>query len=136
MFVLSLAGRLSFQGCTFPSANKRSPSSLLLEHSYVQSLGNIAVSALQTFKYRLFKRSLRLSSLEQKVGLPEHEPAVCPCSKKSQEHPELYYKKHCQKVSGGDPCPLFSTGETGLEHCIQVWAPQYKRDRDILERDQ
>ena len=23
-----------------------------------------------------------------------------------------------------------------LEHCIQVWAPQYKNDRDLLERVQ
>lgn len=134
MFVLSLPGRLPFQGCTFPSANKKSPSSLPLEHSYVQSLGNTAVTALQTFKYRLFEGSLRLSSVEQEVGLLEHEPAVCSCSKKSQEHPQLYYKKHCQKVSGGDPRPLLSTGGTCLEHSIQVWAPQYKRDRDILER--
>lgn len=124
MCVLSLPGRLSFQGGIFPSANKRSPSSLLWEHSCAQSLGNIAVTALQTFLYRLFKGSLRLSSAEQDVGLLEHEPAACPCSTESQEHPELYHKKHCQKVSGGDPHPLLSTGETSLECCIHIWAPE------------
>ncbi|KAK4828576.1 hypothetical protein QYF61_027666 [Mycteria americana] len=42
----------------------------------------------------------------------------------------------CQQVEGGDPSPLFNIGETYLEYCVQCWAPQYKRDVDILERIQ
>lgn len=102
------------------------PSSLPLEHSCLQSLGN-TVTALQTLLYRLFKGSVRLSSAEQEAGLREHEPAMWPCSTESQEHAELYHKKHCQKVTGGDAHPLLSAGETGLERCVHVWAPQRER---------
>lgn len=33
----------------------------------------------------------------------------------------------------GDSLPLLSPGETQLECWVQSWAPQSKRDRDILE---
>jgi len=33
---------------------------------------------------------------------------------------------------GDDPSSLLSTGETLLESCVQVWAPQYIRDLCIL----
>lgn len=132
MCVLSLPGRLSFQGCICPSASKRSPSSLPLEPSSVQSHGNAAVTALQTFLYRLFKGSLRLSSAEQEVGPLEHEPAVCSCSIESQEHPEHTTKSTARRPVEG--ILALSTGETGLEHCVQVWAPQHDRDRETLER--
>lgn len=39
-------------------------------------------------------------------------------------------------VKGGDPLPLFSTGEATLEYCVQFCAPQYKSDTDILEQVQ
>lgn len=84
-----------------------------------------AVTALQTLLYRLLKGSLRLSSAEQEAGLREHEPAMCPRSTESQEHAELYHKKHCQEVTGGDAHPLLSAGETGLER-VHLWAPQQR----------
>lgn len=132
MCVLSLPGRLSFQGCICPSASKRSPSSLPLEPSSVQSHGNAAVTALQTFLYRLFKGSLRLSSAEQEVGPLEHEPAVCSCSIESQEHPELYYKKHCQKASGGDPRPQHWWDRPGAL-CPSLGSPARQRQGDTGE---
>jgi len=35
--------------------------------------------------------------------------------------------------SRGDPPPLLSSGEMHLECWVQCWAPQFNRDRDILE---
>jgi len=33
----------------------------------------------------------------------------------------------------GDPSPLLSTGEVRLECLVQSWAPQYKRDANMLD---
>ncbi|XP_021239432.1 mitochondrial import inner membrane translocase subunit Tim10 B isoform X2 [Numida meleagris] len=47
--------------------------------------------------------------------------------------------KSSAKVSGavwccchGDPAPLLCAVRPHLEHCAQVWSPQYRRDRELL----
>ncbi|RMC06292.1 hypothetical protein DUI87_15723 [Hirundo rustica rustica] len=37
---------------------------------------------------------------------------------------------------GGDPAPLLSPGEDQLECCVQFWAPQDRRDRELLQQIQ
>lgn len=50
-----------------------------------------------------------------------------------QQPPGLYQAECCQQVRAGDSVSLFSPGETPLEFCAQLWAPQCKTDMDLLE---
>ena len=60
-------------------------------------------------------------------------PAMCPHSPESQPYPGLYPKQHGQQGKGGDSAPLLCTVRPHLEHCIQMWSPQYRRDMELLE---
>jgi len=47
-----------------------------------------------------------------------HEPAMCPHDPGNQPYPVLHQNKCGQQIKGGDPAPLFCTGEalTGVLH--------------------
>lgn len=61
-------------------------------------------------------------------GQAECEPAMCPQG--SQQHHRLG-----QQGSASRPRQMWSlsTGETRVESCVQCWAPQNKRNVDVLE---
>ena len=56
---------------------------------------------------------------------------MCPHSPESQPCPGLH-----QKGKGGDPAPLLCAVRAHLEHCVQRWSPQYRRNMDLLEHVQ
>ena len=61
---------------------------------------------------------------------------MCVSSPESQVYPGLHPEQCGQQVQGGDSAPLLRSGETPLEHCVQLWGPQHETDTDLLERVQ
>ena len=45
----------------------------------------------------------------------------------------LHPEQRGQQVQGGDSLLLLRSGETPLEHCVQLWGPQHRKDMVLLE---
>lgn len=51
---------------------------------------------------------------------------MCSCGQGGQWYLGVHYKVCSQQVEGG-------SGRSHLDHCVQVWAPQFKNYREHLE---
>ena len=58
-----------------------------------------------------------------------HVSGMCPHNPECQPYRGLHRKKCGQKGEGGDPTHLLCSGDAlhHLEHCMQIWSPQYGR---------
>ena len=66
----------------------------------------------------------------------DHEPAVCLCGQEGQWYPGVHQEECGQQVEGGDPPPLLCPGEATSGALCLILAPQFKKDRELLERVQ
>ncbi|KAK4806690.1 hypothetical protein QYF61_027691 [Mycteria americana] len=64
----------------------------------------------------------------------EHEPVICPCRKEGKWYPGLYLTNIASRWEEGILTLYSVLVRPQLEYWVQVCAPQYKRDMDVLER--
>ncbi|TRZ14816.1 hypothetical protein HGM15179_012290 [Zosterops borbonicus] len=92
------------------------------------------------YQHRLGTDLLESSSAEKDLGVLVGDKLAmsqqCPCGQEGQWDLGVHWEECGQKAEGGDPAPLLSPGEAHLECCVQLWAPQCKRERELLERVQ
>ena len=62
----------------------------------------------------------------------ECEPAMCSCSPEIQLYPGLHPKQCGQQGERGDCVSLLCAVRPHLEHCVQRWSPQHRRDMDLF----
>ncbi|PKU27731.1 rna-directed dna polymerase from mobile element jockey-like [Limosa lapponica baueri] len=79
-------------------------------------------------QYRLGADLLESTSEEKDLRvLVDNKMTMCPCGQEGQWHPGGHQEKHGQQVE---------VHWLHLEHWVQFWAPQFKKDRELLERVQ
>ncbi|KAK4816697.1 hypothetical protein QYF61_020581 [Mycteria americana] len=95
------------------------------------------------FQYRLGDDVIESSPAEKDLGvlMDEKLDMSQQCSLAAQKanlHPGLHQKKRGQQVEGGDsaPLPCSALVRPHLQYCVQLWSPQHKKDRELLERVQ
>ncbi|KAJ7417782.1 hypothetical protein BTVI_31515 [Pitangus sulphuratus] len=87
--------------------------------------------------YRLGEEMLENSAVERDLGFlvdgKLNLSQQCPGSQKGQLCPEGHQAKHHQPVKEGDYPGLLCTECPHPEYCLQLWAPQHKKDIKLLE---
>ncbi|KAF4803364.1 hypothetical protein TURU_016938 [Turdus rufiventris] len=83
---------------------------------------------------------LQSSSVEKDLGLLVHHKLSmswqCPCGQEGQGYPGVHWEESGQQWREVIP-PLYSAlVRPHLECCVHSWAPQDKRDKELLERVQ
>ncbi|RMC22453.1 hypothetical protein DUI87_00767 [Hirundo rustica rustica] len=88
-------------------------------------------------RYRLGTVWLDSAQEERDLGAlvtaAEHEPAVCPGGQEGQWHPGLDQEWCGQQEQGGHSSLYSALVRPHLECCVQFWAPQFRKDVEMLE---